>query len=133
MVRMFSNLCMPVCLVISKSSVPCMYAKLLQLCQTLCNLDCSSPSTSVHGVFQAGIKEWVAIPYSRGSSWSRDWTHVSLCLQHSQMSSLPLLPPSVPWLHPNFVSFLQVSELGSLFCELFLRMCYVASVVSDSS
>ena len=39
MVRMFSNLCMPVCLVISKSSVPCLYAKLLQLCQTLCNLD----------------------------------------------------------------------------------------------
>ena len=34
--------------------------------------------SSVHGIFQAGIVEWAAIPFSRGSSWPRDQTRVSL-------------------------------------------------------
>ena len=40
-------------------------------------MDCSLPETSVHGILQARILEWVAIPFSRGSSWPRDWTQVS--------------------------------------------------------
>ena len=49
-----------------------------QLCLTLCSpMDCSPPGSSVHGIFQARILEWVAISYSRGSSWPRDQTHVS--------------------------------------------------------
>ena len=49
-----------------------------QSCPTLCDpLDCSSPGSSVHGISQARILEWVAIPYSRGSSRPRDRTHVS--------------------------------------------------------
>ena len=44
-----------------------------QLCPTLCNpMDCSLPRSSVHGIFQAGILEWVAIFYSRGSSPPKD-------------------------------------------------------------
>ena len=39
--------------------------------------DCSLPDSSVHGIFQARILEWVAIPLSRGSSQPRDWTRVS--------------------------------------------------------
>ena len=39
-----------------------------QLCPTLCNTMDRSPSISVHGILQAGILEWVAIPFSRGSS-----------------------------------------------------------------
>ena len=43
-----------------------------QLCPTLCDpVDCSLPSSSVHGIFRAGILEWVAISYSKGSSWPR--------------------------------------------------------------
>ena len=38
---------------------------------------CLSPGSSVHGIFQARILEWVAISFSRGSSWPRDWTQVS--------------------------------------------------------
>ena len=38
---------------------------------------CSPPTFSVHGILQARILEWVAIPFSRGSSWPRDWTWVS--------------------------------------------------------
>ena len=45
---------------------------------TLCDpMDCHLPDSSVHGIFQARILEWVNIPFSRGSSWHRDWTWVS--------------------------------------------------------
>ena len=40
-------------------------------------MDCSPPGSSVHGILQARILEWVAIPLSRGSSQSRDQTQVS--------------------------------------------------------
>ena len=40
-------------------------------------MDCSPPGSSVHGIFQARILEWVAIFFSRGSSWPRDVTQVS--------------------------------------------------------
>ena len=40
-------------------------------------MDCSLPSSSVHGISQARILEWVAISFSRGSFWPRDWTQVS--------------------------------------------------------
>ena len=40
-------------------------------------MDCSPPGSSVHGISQARILEWLAIFFSRGSSWPRDWTHVS--------------------------------------------------------
>ena len=49
-----------------------------QSCPTLCNpMDCSSPDSSVLGILQARILEWVAMPSSRGSSQPRDWTQVS--------------------------------------------------------
>ena len=49
-----------------------------QSCLTLCNpMDCSSPGSSVHRISQARILEWVAISFSRGSSWPTDWTRVS--------------------------------------------------------
>ena len=40
-----------------------MHAKLLQSCPTLCNpIDCSPPGSPVHGILQARILEWVAMP-----------------------------------------------------------------------
>ena len=48
------------------------------LCPTLCDpMDCSLPGFSTHGILQARILDWVAIPFSRGSSWPRDWALVS--------------------------------------------------------
>ena len=48
--------------------ISCTCAKLLQSCLTLCNpTDCSPPGSSVHGILQARILEWVALPSSRGS------------------------------------------------------------------
>ena len=40
-------------------------------------MDCSQPGSSVHGILQARILDWVAMPSSRGSSWLRDQTCVS--------------------------------------------------------
>ena len=49
-----------------------------QSCSTLCKpMDCSPPDSSVHGILQAQILEWVAMPSSRGSSQPRDQTQVS--------------------------------------------------------
>ena len=55
----------------------CMHAKSLHSCLTLCDsLDCGPPGFSVSGISQARIPEWVAMPSCRGSSQSRDQTHV---------------------------------------------------------
>ena len=49
-----------------------------QSCLTSCDcMDCSPPASSVHGIFQSRILEWVAMPSSMESSQPRDWTHVS--------------------------------------------------------
>ena len=49
-----------------------------QSCPTLCNpMDCSPPGSSVHGILQTRIMEWVAIPFSRGFSQPRGQTLVS--------------------------------------------------------
>ena len=56
----------------------CTHAQSLQSCLILCNpMDYSLPGSSVHGILQARILEWVAISFSRGSSGPRDWTQVS--------------------------------------------------------
>ena len=55
-----------------------MRAKLLQSCLTLCKpMDCIPPDSCAHGILQARILVWVAMPSSRGSSWTRDQTHIS--------------------------------------------------------
>ena len=56
----------------------CVHAKLLHSCLTLCDaMDYSPPGSSVHGILQARILEWVATLSSRGSSQPRDQSHVS--------------------------------------------------------
>ena len=40
-------------------------------------VDYSLPDSSIHGILQARILEWVSVPFSRGSSQHRDWTWVS--------------------------------------------------------
>ena len=67
-----------------------------QSCQTLSNpIDCSSPGSSVHGVSQVRLLEWVAISSSRGSSWPRDWT----CISHISCIAgfFTNEPPGKPW------------------------------------
>ena len=53
-------------------------SEVAQSCLTLWDpMDCSLPGSSVYGIFQARILEWVAISFSRRSSQPRDWTRVS--------------------------------------------------------
>ena len=57
--------------------VLCVCAKLLHSCPMLGDpMDCSPPGSSVHGILQARILEWVAMPSSRGSLQPRNQTHV---------------------------------------------------------
>ena len=54
------------------------YVLVAQSCLTLCDpMDCSQPSSSIHGVLQARILKWVTILFSRGFSWPRDRAQVS--------------------------------------------------------
>ena len=64
----------------------CIYAPLFlfwccvcaQCCLTLCNpMDYSPPGSSIHGILQTGILQWVTISFSRRSSQPRDWTCIS--------------------------------------------------------
>ena len=53
------------------------WSEVAQLCPTLCDpMDCSLSGSSVHGIFQARVLEWIAISFSRGSSQPRNWTPV---------------------------------------------------------
>ena len=75
---------------------PCMKAKSFQSCLTLWNLmDLGPPGSFVHGILQARILEWVAVPSSRGSSQTRDQTYFSYVSCFST-GSLPLAPPGEP-------------------------------------
>ena len=56
----------------------CVCALVAQSYLTLCDpMDCSLPGSSIRGIFQARILEWIDISFSRGSSWPRDQTQVS--------------------------------------------------------
>ena len=98
----------------------------VQSCPTLCGpMFCSLPDSSVHGILQARILEWGAIPFSRESSWPRDWTQVSCIvgrffaryLSH-QRSSYILLTLVISTLTKWLVSFI----LSSKFCPLRLLL-----------
>ena len=53
-------------------------SEVAQSCPTLCNpMDCNVPGSSIHGIFQARMLEWVAISFSRGSSRPREQSWVS--------------------------------------------------------
>ena len=82
----------------------CMIA---QSCLTLCDpVDCSPPGPFVHRVFLARTLEWVAISFSRTSSWPRDQTHISL--------SLALAGRFLPTESPGKPSFVVMCSYNSL-------------------
>ena len=75
----------------------CMCAKSLQSCQILCDpMDRISPVFSVHGILQARILEWVAMPSSRGVFLTQRSNPHLLRLLYWQAGSLPLVPPGKP-------------------------------------
>ena len=77
-------------------------------------MDCSPPGSSVHGIFQARILEWVAMPSSRGSSPLKRWNPCLLHLLHWQVS-LSLVPPSKNsrWHSPTIFAIPQRSQVAN--------------------
>ena len=85
-----------------------------QSCLTLCNpMDCSPPCSSVHGIFQARVSGWVAIPFSRGSSQPRDQTEVSyiggrlFTIRATREASLTTLKLLTMWITAKCGKFLK--------------------------
>ena len=71
--------------------------QLLSCVQLLCNpMDCSPPGSSVHEIYKARILEWIAIPFSRGSSQPGDRSHVSCIAGGLITSEPPGKPTGVP-------------------------------------
>ena len=90
-------------------TLSCVCAKSLPSCPTLCNpVSCSPPGSSAHGISQARILEWVAMPSSRGSSRPKDLMSYVSCIW--QVGSLSLAPPKqhvIPYTTSNFCSSLN--------------------------
>ena len=83
-----------------------MHTQSLQLCLTLCDpMDYSPPGSSVHGILQARILEWPAMPSSRGASLPRDRTCVS-CISCTADGFFTAEPPEKPH------NFSQVQSLS---------------------
>ena len=79
-----------------------MCARSVLLFITLCDpTDCSPPGSSVHGISQAKILEWVASSFSRGSSQPRDWLCVS-CISCVTGRLFTSGPPGKPFLHTDY-------------------------------
>ena len=75
--RAHTRVCVCVCVYsydVSKNH----WVLIAQSCPTLCDpMNCNSPGSSVHKILQARILQWVAMPFSGGSSQPRGWTWVS--------------------------------------------------------
>ena len=94
-------------------------------------MDYSLPGSSDHGILQARILEWVAIPFSRASSQPRDWTHV-WCIARDTLSSKPPGKPkntkvcSLSLLQQILLT--QKSNQGLLFCrQIIYQLSYQGS------
>ena len=93
-----------------------------QSCPTPCD-----PCSSVHGIFQASVLEWVAISFSRGSSRPRDRTQVS-CIG-GRWIIWAILPWKIPWTgEPGRLKFLGLqrvwyTEHTDILCTGGPRLC----------
>ena len=105
-----------------ESSVPNL-CSVAQSCLTLCNpMDCSPPGSSVHGIFQARILEWVDISSSRGSSQFRDPIRVSCIAGVFFTAEPPRKPCSKP---------LNLCHSYPPHCRLLVLFCNLQTVYNS--
>ena len=105
-----------------------MCAKSLQSCLTLCNtMDCSLSGSSVHGILQARILEWVAIPSSRGSFQSTVELYL-LCLLHWQVGSLNHIHTHTQWFMLMASFHVRKTGLFSFFTMLYGYTSYACRI-----
>ena len=79
--------------------------------------NCSPPGSSVHGILQAKMLEWVAMPSSRGSSQPRNWTCVS-CIAGEFFTTWS---PRMPYFHGLLAQYKFVEELSMWSCQFRLQ------------
>ena len=97
-------------------------SRVAQSCPTLCNpMDCSPPVSSVHEVLQTRILEWVAMLFSRGSSWP-GIEPPSLLSPTLQAGSLPLAPPRKPLMKYILREMIQL-KFATCYFLLYLVPC----------
>ena len=90
----FSHVCIP-------TLHAYLHAKSLQSRPLLCDpMNCNPPGSSVHGILQPRILEWVAIPFLQGIFPTQGSNLSLICLLHWQTGSLPLAPPESPQFTP---------------------------------
>ena len=78
---------------------PMRESEVAQWCPTLSDtMDCSLPGSSVHGIFQVRILEWVSIPFPPGVFATQGLNPHVLRLLHWQVGSLPVASPGKPFL-----------------------------------
>ena len=99
----------------------CVFA---QSCPNLCDsMDCSTPGSSVHGILQARILEWLAISSSRGASWCRDQAPVpwGFCIGRQILYHwVTWEVPSVYHIHFHpWLGYLGITNFGKLEIWLF--------------
>ena len=89
---------------------------------TLCSpMDCSLPGSSVHGILQARILEWVAMPSSRGSSRPRNWTHISCIADRFFTTESPGKPADVQGSNSSLFTFDIHQLMVDTLCVLSLK------------
>ena len=112
------------------------YVLVAQSCPTLCDpMDCSPPGSFIHGIFQARILEWVAIPFSGRSSQPRDQIWVShiagrlftIWATRESAICIHISPPSWASLLPRLPSHPSKDHRASgslvVACELLVAAC----------
>ena len=98
-------------------------SEVAQLCPTLCDpMDCSPPGSSIHGIFQARVLEWVAISFSRGSSQPRGPALQGDALPSGPPGQTHRKEPGPTCSYRVRVSLYGVPEAGSS-CELVQCAC----------
>ena len=99
-------------------------SEVAQSCLTLCDpMDCSLPGSSVHGIFQAIVLEWIAISFSRGSSWPRDQTQLSHIVDRRLTIWATM---EVPYLYTTtYYIYVSIYVYTCIYIYLFID-CFVA-------
>ena len=99
----------------------CVHTQALWLCLTLCGPTyCSPPHFSVHGILQARIMEWVAVPFTRESSWPRCQTNIS-CISCIGRVFFTTGTPGKP-------KYLNVSMLMLMFSQILVLSHFTGRV-----
>ena len=87
-------------------------------------MDCSLPVSSVHGIFQARMLEWVTISSSRGSFQPRDWAHVSFIAGRFFTPKPPGKPTFASLLLFYLLASIYLPDVNSFICLVYVHMLF---------